>query len=112
MANEWKIKEVNNYTANSAYVDDGPLEESGQELGRVLLSSAGELVYLSDSDTNLQKISEAIEKRNKRQRLAIAHDLEEWAMYVMRSNEYNFNDTAVRAKTFLLAADKVRNPDN
>lgn len=112
MASEWEVKETSSYTANSAYVHDEPAEESGYELGRVLLSSMGELVYVTNSDENSQKISDAIEKRNRRQRLAIAHDLEEWAMYVMRSNEYNFNDTAVRAKTFLLAADKVRNPDN
>ena len=38
----------------------------------------------------------------------IAKYLEECAELAMRSNEYNFNDTAVRSKTFLLAADAAR----
>lgn len=38
----------------------------------------------------------------------IAKELEEVAVILMRSNEYNFNDTAVRAKAFFLAADLVR----
>ena len=42
----------------------------------------------------------------------IANDLEEQAMLTMKSNEYNFNDTAVMAKTFLLAANRVRNAGN
>lgn len=39
----------------------------------------------------------------------IGMQLEEQALLAIRSNEYNFNDTAVRAKTFLLASDIVRN---
>lgn len=39
----------------------------------------------------------------------IAMQLEEEAILAIRSNEYNFNDTAVRAKTFLIASDMVRN---
>jgi hypothetical protein len=38
----------------------------------------------------------------------IAQELEAAANAAMKSNEYNFNDTAVRAKTFLLAADIAR----
>ena len=38
----------------------------------------------------------------------IAKELEEVAVILMRSNDYNFNDTAVRAKAFFLAADLVR----
>lgn len=38
----------------------------------------------------------------------LANELEQHAGLAMRSNEYNFNDTAVRAKTFLLAAEIVR----
>lgn len=38
----------------------------------------------------------------------IASDLERQATYAMISNEYNFNDTAVRAKTFHHAAEIVR----
>lgn len=39
----------------------------------------------------------------------IANDLHEAAVNAMKSNEYNFNDTAVRAKTFFLAMEIVRN---
>ena len=39
----------------------------------------------------------------------IINDLHEAAVDAMRSNEYNFNDTAVRAKTFFLAIEIVRN---
>ena len=38
----------------------------------------------------------------------IANDLERQATYAMISNEYNFNDTAVRAKTYHHAAQVVR----
>lgn len=38
----------------------------------------------------------------------IANDLERQATYAMISNEYNFNDTAVRAKTYHHAAEIVR----
>lgn len=38
----------------------------------------------------------------------LANNLEQEATNAMRSDEYNFNDTAVRAKTFLLAAEIVR----
>ena len=38
----------------------------------------------------------------------IANDLERQATYAMISNEYNFNDTAVRAKTYHHAAKIVR----
>lgn len=38
----------------------------------------------------------------------IANDLERQATYAMISNEYNFNDTAVRAKTYHHAALIVR----
>ena len=38
----------------------------------------------------------------------IANDLERQATYAMISNEYNFNDTAVRAKTYHHAAQIVR----
>lgn len=37
-----------------------------------------------------------------------ASDLERQATYAMISNEYNFNDTAVRAKTYHHAAKIVR----
>lgn len=43
------------------------------------------------------------EIRNK-----IAEELEQMAVVVMKSNEYNFNDTAVRAKTLIFAAEIVR----
>lgn len=38
----------------------------------------------------------------------IARDLERQATYAMISNEYNFNDTAVRAKTYHHSAEIVR----
>ena len=38
----------------------------------------------------------------------IAKELEEVAVILMKSNEYNFNDTAVRAKAFFFAAELVR----
>jgi hypothetical protein len=38
----------------------------------------------------------------------IAKHMEACAELAMRSNEYNFNDTALRSKTFLLAADAAR----
>lgn len=41
----------------------------------------------------------------------IANTLDDAAVEAMKSNEYNFNDTAVRAKTFMLAADIVRGND-
>lgn len=42
----------------------------------------------------------------------IANDLERQATYAMISNEYNFNDTAVRAKTYHHAAEIVRGKPN
>lgn len=42
----------------------------------------------------------------------IASDLERQATYAMISNEYNFNDTAVRAKTYHHAAEIVRGRPN
>jgi hypothetical protein len=38
----------------------------------------------------------------------IASDLERQATYAMISNEYNFNDTAIRAKTYHHAAQIVK----
>ena len=38
----------------------------------------------------------------------IAKDLEALAWDAIKSNEYNFNDTAVRAKMFIFAADFIR----
>ena len=38
----------------------------------------------------------------------IANDLERQATFAMISDEYNFNDTAVRAKTYHSAAQIVR----
>ena len=42
----------------------------------------------------------------------IASDLERQATYAMISNQYNFNDTAVRAKTYHHAAEIVRGKPN
>ena len=42
----------------------------------------------------------------------IANDLEQIAIGAMISNEYNFNDTAVRAKTYHHAAEIVRGLSN
>lgn len=42
----------------------------------------------------------------------IALDLERQATYAMISDEYNFNDTAVRAKTYHHAAQIVRGKPN
>ena len=42
----------------------------------------------------------------------IANDLERQATYAMISDEYNFNDTAVRAKTYHHAAQIVRGKPN
>lgn len=42
----------------------------------------------------------------------IALDLERQATYAMISNQYNFNDTAVRAKTYHHAAEIVRGEPN
>lgn len=41
----------------------------------------------------------------------IAQELETASNNAVVSNEYNFNDTAIRAKTFLVAADIVRGTD-
>ena len=41
-------------------------------------------------------------------RKKLAEDLERQATYAMVSSEYNFNDTAVRAKTYHHAAEIVR----
>lgn len=41
-------------------------------------------------------------------RKKLAEDLERQATYAMISSEYNFNDTAVRAKTYHHAAEIVR----
>lgn len=41
-------------------------------------------------------------------RKQLASELERQATYAMISNEYNFNDTAVRAKTYHHAAEIVR----
>lgn len=41
-------------------------------------------------------------------RKKLALELERQATYAMVSNEYNFNDTAVRAKTYHHAAEIVR----
>lgn len=38
----------------------------------------------------------------------LAKELEQQALIAMKSNEYNFNDTAIRSKTLLLAAEIVR----
>ena len=42
----------------------------------------------------------------------LALELERQATYAMISNEYNFNDTAVRAKTYHHAAQIVRGKVN
>ena len=42
----------------------------------------------------------------------LALELERQATYAMISNEYNFNDTAVRAKTYHHAAQIVRGKPN
>jgi hypothetical protein len=42
----------------------------------------------------------------------IAQELERQATHAMISNEYNFNDTAVRAKTYHHAAHIVRGASN
>lgn len=42
----------------------------------------------------------------------IANDLEKQAFDAMISNEYSFNDTAVRAKTFYYAAQYVKGLSN
>lgn len=51
----------------------------------------------------VKKVEELITLREQ-----LAQELEKQALIAMRSDEYNFNDTAVRAKTFLLAAEIVR----
>lgn len=38
----------------------------------------------------------------------IAQELEKQSFVFMKSNEYNFHDTALRSKTLLLAAEIVR----
>ena len=38
----------------------------------------------------------------------IAQELEKQAFIFIKSNEYNFHDTALRSKTLLLAAEIVR----
>lgn len=60
---------------------------------------------LSIKDFPMSKFEEFI--RNQ-----IANDLERQATYAMISNEYNFNDTAVRAKTYHHAAEIVRGKPN
>jgi hypothetical protein len=42
----------------------------------------------------------------------LANNLEQQATYAMISDEYNFNDTAVRAKTYHHAAQIVRGKSN
>lgn len=60
---------------------------------------------LSIKDFPMSKFEEFI--RNQ-----IANDLERQATYAMISDEYNFNDTAVRAKTYHHAAEIVRGKPN
>ena len=59
----------------------------------------------SMSDFPMAKFEKFI--RNK-----IAQELKRQATYAMISNEYNFNDTAVRAKTYYHAAEIVRGESN
>jgi hypothetical protein len=51
-----------------------------------------------------------MEEQELREQIAL--ELERQATYAMISDEYNFNDTAVRAKTFYLAAQIVRGTTN
>lgn len=57
-------------------------------------------IALQNKDTELNLI-----------RLKIASELHGAAVDAMKSNEYNFNDTAIRAKTFLQAAEMVMQGD-
>jgi len=45
-------------------------------------------------------------------RAKIVNDLHKAAVDSMKSNEYNFNDTAVKSKTLFLAAEIVRGGNN
>lgn len=67
---------------------------------------------MTNEEFNLEdKISIAefpMSKFEKFLRNQIANDLEQIAIGAMISNEYNFNDTAVRAKTYHHAAEIVR----
>lgn len=58
-----------------------------------------------------KKLRLALAKKDKELqelREQLAMDLERQATYAMISDEYNFNDTAVRAKTYYHAAQVVR----
>ena len=55
---------------------------------------------------NLLMMRQTVAERELREQ--IAKELEEVAVILMKSNEYNFNDTAVRAKAFFFAAELVR----
>jgi hypothetical protein len=58
-----------------------------------------------DLEPLLNKMEEKIREK-------IARDLERQATYAMTSNEFNFNDTAIRAKTYHHAAEIVRGKPN
>lgn len=51
-----------------------------------------------------------MDEQELREKLAL--ELERQATYAMISNEYNFNDTAVRAKTYHHAAEIIRGKPN
>lgn len=53
-------------------------------------------------------MNKTLEMHLQELREQLASDLERQATYAMISNEYNFNDTAVCAKTYHHAAEIVR----
>jgi len=66
--------------------------------------------FNTNGKTSLSDFDMAAFERFIRNR--IASDLERQATYAMISNKYNFNDTAVRAKTYHHAAEIVRGKPN
>jgi hypothetical protein len=66
--------------------------------------------FNTNGKTSLSDFDMAAFERFIRNQIAL--DLERQATYAMISNQYNFNDTAVRAKTYHHAAEIVRGEPN
>lgn len=66
---------------------------------------------MADNAYLMKRLRLALKEKDKELvelRESIALELEQAAVDAMISDEYNFNDTAVRSKTFFLAAEIAR----
>jgi hypothetical protein len=73
---------------------------------RLKIPTVSELEFDPQGKTSLKDFDMARFERFLRNQIAL--ELERQATYAMISNQYNFNDTAVRAKTYHHAAEIVR----